>query len=748
MRFIRRSFALSLLFSSALACFASPAAATSTSLIISPGPEVAAGTIVSLTATVTGTSVSNGFVMFCNASAAYCEDNAVLGTATAVKIDATQLSATLHLTLGVGVHSIKAVFAPTSTNLTSTSEVQTLTVTPPPTFKSTTSLSASGDSGNYSLSGTVSAIGAQTMSGAVTIYDVSQNNAEVGTAQLEKSEWSLSAPLYLYSGARPVAEAAADLNNDGKLDLIWVTGVTAGSLSILLGNGDGTFLSRTDYAVMTHPTQVAVGDFNGDGTLDIAIVGGQALGEMEILIGNGDGTFQSPASYTIDPSPTQFAVGDLNSDGTADVVILNSASSAGSISIMLGVGNGTFQPPNKYSIDQNPDSLSITDFNRDGHPDIAVAYNVTPEISVLIGNGDGTFRSKVDYPMTTATNSVAVGDFDGDGNPDIVTNDSASTIALLMGNGDGTFRPKINYTTSRPAAWLVTGDFNGDGATDVAFSNGGTGTISYMYGRGDGSFQQLVDLNTAQVSYYQIVSVDLNSDGMADLVGGSYGGLFAMFGEQVAHYAASGISVIGSGTHQIFAQYSGDSSRLGSQSSTVPLMASKANTSISLYSNKPLTSYGETVSITAILPNIAGIEPTGSVTFLDNGTIIASAPLEAGAAVITTGHLLVGAHTITCNYGGDQNYALSNSGNLYETIDKAVAHLGLSSSMNPAVFGSSITLTASLVQGATGTVSFSDGTVPLGTATVYSGTANLIVSQLTAGTHAITATYSGDANYQ
>jgi hypothetical protein len=281
------------------------------------------------------------------------------------------------------------------------------------------------------------------------------------------------------TGGLPESVAVGDFNHDGKLDLV-VSNNGSNTVSILLGNGDGTFKPQVEYATGNFPVGVAVADFNGDGELDLAVANND---NIDIFMGNGDGTFEPAVNYPAGTSPGSPAVGDFNRDGKLDLVVANNGSFE--INVLLGNGDGTFQPAVSYSTGSAPSSVAVADFNADGKLDLVVANNGSSNdntVSILLGNGDGTFKAHVDYGTGSSNpSSVAVGDFNGDGRLDLVVADLFSTdVRLLLGNGDGTFQAATSYGAGPQPSSVAVGDFDGDGKLDIAVADGNSATVSVL----------------------------------------------------------------------------------------------------------------------------------------------------------------------------------------------------------------------------------------------------------------------------
>ena len=322
----------------------------------------------------------------------------------------------------------------------------------------------------------------------------------------------------------------ANFNQDGNVDIAALTSVPFGStadLLVLLGAGDGTFKSSGEYDLGTDATAIAVGDLNGDNHTDIAVAGGAAV---MLLFGNGDGAFQAPVSVgTV--GAYALAVGDVNGDGVNDIVatgteiVQNTPEPA--VFVLLGNGGGTFRGPESYIVDSAPTFVVLGDFNHDGRPDIACSAE-NAGISVLLNTGQGKFEHSNAFHATKHSNFVSAGDLNGDGLPDLIVTDSGSLtypMAVLLNKGHGTFgAPAIIDLPDTPGSPVALGDFNGDGkldfAANVANSFGFTG-VAVALGNGDGAFQPLKTYATP-LNADVVIAGDFNREGNLDLAVATY----------------------------------------------------------------------------------------------------------------------------------------------------------------------------------------------------------------------------------
>ena len=303
----------------------------------------------------------------------------------------------------------------------------------------------------------------------------------------------------------PVYVAAGDFNGDGFPDLVTSSQDSWGepAYSILLGNGDGTFQSAHNHRG-GFSRGVVVADLNGDGKLDLVF----GCGNVIILLGKGDGTFGARTVYNGGPISYGLALADLNGDGNLDVVL-------GDEGAFLGNGDGTLQPfiPSAWIYD-NP---VVADLNGDGKPDVVSSNTATDAVVVSLGNGDGTFQPAVGYLPGLSLGTVVVADFNRDGKLDVVAAPDGGVLAFLPGNGDGTFGPAILSRLNTFQPYMAgAADFNHDGRLDVVVAHTGP-DLELELGAGNGNFRDSGPYALGGDPLHGAVA-DFNGDGWPDVV--------------------------------------------------------------------------------------------------------------------------------------------------------------------------------------------------------------------------------------
>lgn len=275
------------------------------------------------------------------------------------------------------------------------------------------------------------------------------------------------------------------------------------------------FYLFASYAVGKNPTSVTTADFNQDGLTDL-ITTNIGNNTLSVLFGNGDGTFKDPLSIPVCREPRAVSLNDFNRDGRVDLAVACSGSDQ--IAIFFGLENGAFGGGERYAVRRTPVSIASADFNGDQKPDLAVALR-NDKIKVLLGNGDGSFMDGAQYEHGDTPTSIAAADLNGDGKADLAVSNGgpmSSAVSIWLGNGDGTFRRSADYRTGKRPLGVFLADFNNDRALDLLVINGEMDTFTTFLGNGNGTFQKGKDSGADAGPNYGLAH-DFNGDRLADV---------------------------------------------------------------------------------------------------------------------------------------------------------------------------------------------------------------------------------------
>jgi len=416
-------------------------------------------------------------------------------------------------------------------------------------------------------------------------------------------------------------------------------------------------------------------DVNGDGKPDLVVANGD--GSVGVLLGNGDGTFQAAVSYgSGGASASSVAVADLDGDRKPDIVVANHCADSncvnGSVGVLLGNGDGTFQAAVSYSSGGlYTDAVVLGDLNKDGKLDLVVASEyvissvTTGSVGVLLGNGDGTFQAAVITSTPTplgGIRSLAMADFDGDGKLDLAV--GAGNV-LLLGNGDGTFQTPIVLGAGGPG--IAAGDFNLDGKPDLAV--GGVTVLLNI-----SLFPTTTTITSSSNPSVFGQSVTFSATVAPKASGTPTGTVTFRSGSKIlgtsplnggtAKFSTAALAV---GRHCITAAYSGDANFAASKSPALHQLVNRATTRTMLVSSVNPPTVGLSVTFTAtVVPEYSGT-PTGTVTFKNGATIMGKVQLRGGRAIFNMVFKSTGTKSITASYSGDANF-ISSSAELTQTF--------------------------------------------------------------------------------
>jgi hypothetical protein len=497
----------------------------------------------------------------------------------------------------------------------------------------------------------------------------------------------------------------ADFNGDGNIDIAQL-GEDYKQVSIFAGNGKGAFQAAPVLNSTTDATSYplfldleAAGDLLGAGYTDPLFVDGNGAAPYIVsALSDGKGNFTYKTALAAGAIPTiayiQPFTADFNGDGKQDILI---AGTNGTLSAALSKGDGTFQTPVSLglpSLNCEVNYAAAADLNGDGYIDVVVAYpgdascggtgSKASGYFVALGKGNGTFATPVFTAAGSELYSVAIADFNLDGNPDLILNDEpfdgsgSFAIDLLTGNGDGTFAAGASVYPNFLVSTVIAADYNQDGKPDlILFTEGessdtnalDTAGIVLLPGNGDGTFNSSSEIAIGNF-FLNGALADVNNDGIPDLVAA----LYRTPGQPNTYYGLSTLLGIGQG------EFSAPVNTLESLASSLPLPGNfladnapdfvvetgygpalflgQGGTTISLAASATSVTYGQAETITATLsPTLSGRPaPTGSVSFYDGTTLLATVAVSSSSAVYSANSLAAGTHSITAVYTGDTNF--------------------------------------------------------------------------------------------
>jgi hypothetical protein len=608
-----------------------------------------------------------------------------------------------------------------------------------------------------------------------------------------------SGPEYDLGGSEFAPIVAQDFNGDGNVDVVLGSDISGnqggdGSLSVLLGNGNGTMQAATTFSQTLGTVYAAISaDVNGDGIPDLVesvyVPSYANQGGILVYLGTGNGQYAAPTLYiTGYTTATAVVAGDFNDDGKIDIGVvggcLDDSCAQGGVSILLGNGDGSFQSPVSYGTGgQYSLSLITGDFNGDGQLDVAVV-NQSSSVSILLGNGDGTLQSAVVTSAGSLNFGIAAADFNGDGKTDIAlayydtgANSGFAQVFLSGANGSlsaagGPYPSGGNgpvYQVNIRGGALAVADVNRDGKLDIVVANQcqsydtgcAFGSLAVLLGNGDGTFNSGPIQNALQGdgNYNSLFLADVNGDGILDAIAGDATGVEVLQGNGDGSFAppTAYAGVVNLGVNTTVALVDLNIIQPGAGTSSTALLVNRAGTYLVSKSSLNPSRAGQTIKLSTVASSsfLKDHTPTGSVTYYEGANELGSASLSAGKVSVKIAGLSEGVHTIVPYYSGDTNFSLHFGTPILQVVSSSNAYsttTTVASSLNPSSVGQSVTFTATVSsQGSgnpTGIVEFKDGTSDIGSVPLAGNSAALSTSALGVGTHSITAAYSGDLNFK